>query len=303
MNNMKRIFATKNYEYMKNLIMEKDSSIKLGGLTRKDFEDGERNYVLSIGTVKGHDVILVGGTATDQDTLELFDLGSALVKYGARSLRIICPYFGYSTMERAVSEGEIVIAKTRARLISAIPVASGGNEIVLFDLHSEGIPHYFEGNIVSKHVYGKSFVKDCIDDIIKENNKDDYVLCSTDAGRAKWVESLGRDFSMKTAYVYKQRVSGSDVKTTGINADVSGKNVIIYDDMIRSGGSLTSAINAYKLAGAKSVFVIASHGVFTKTFFEKDLNCVSQFYCTNSHINALNPYKNLKVIDVSYLFI
>lgn len=300
---MKRIFATKNYEYMKNLIVEKDASIKLGGLIRKDFEDGERNYVLSIGTVKGQDVILVGGTASDQDTLELFDIGSALVKYGARSLKIICPYFGYSTMERAVTDGEIVVAKTRARLISAIPVASGGNEIILFDLHSEGIPHYFEGNIVAKHVYGKSFVKDCIDDIIKKNNRDEYVLCSTDAGRAKWVESLGRDFSMKTAYVYKQRVSGSDVKTTGINADVSGKNVIIYDDIIRSGGSLSSAIHAYKLAGAESIFVIASHGVFTKTFFERKWDCVKQFYCTNSHVKSLGHDDQLKVIDVSSLFV
>lgn len=300
---MKRIFATSSYEYMKDLMMKKDSAIKLGGLKRKEFDDGERNYVLSMGTVKHQDVILVGGTASDKDTLELFDLGSALVKYGAKSLKIICPYYGYSTMERAVAEGEIVMAKTRARILSAIPVASGGNEIVLFDLHSEGIPHYFEGNIVSKHVYGKQFVKQAVDDIIGAENIDNYVLASTDAGRAKWVESLGRDFCMKTAFVYKQRVSGSDVKLAGINADVKGKTVIIYDDMIRSGGSLLNAIEAYKDAGADKIYVIATHGVFTPSFLKKDWSCVSGMYCTNSHPNSLNEKLNVNVIDISGYFI
>jgi ribose-phosphate pyrophosphokinase len=300
---MKRIFATTNYEYMKDLIMQKDSSIKLGGLKRKEFEDGERNYVLAIETVKNQDVILVGGTATDKDTLELFDLGSALVKYGAKSLKIICPYFGYSTMERAVANGEIVMAKTRARIISAIPVSSGGNEIILFDLHSEGIPHYFEGNIVSRHFYGKQFVQQSIDDIVGVDSLDNYVLASTDAGRAKWVESLGRDFLMKTAFVYKQRVSGSDVKLSGINADVKGKNVIVYDDMIRSGGSLLNAIEAYRDAGADKIYVIATHGVFTPSFYKKDWSCVSGMYCTNSHPNALNDKLNVKVIDISGYFI
>lgn len=300
---MRRIFATSNYEYMKDLMMKKDSSIKLGGLKRKEFDDGEMNYVLSLGTVKHQDVILVGGTATDKDTLELFDLGSALVKYGAKSLKIICPYYGYSTMERAVAEGEIVMAKTRARILSAIPVASGGNEIVLFDLHSEGIPHYFEGNIISKHVYGKQFVKQSVDDIIGAENIDNYVLASTDAGRAKWVESLGRDFCMKTAFVYKQRVSGSDVKLAGINADVKGKNVIIYDDMIRSGGSLINAIEAYKDAGADKIYVIATHGVFTPSFYKKDWSCVSGIYCTNSHPNSLNQELKVKVFDISAYFI
>jgi len=118
---------------------------KLGEVDVREFPDGER-YQRIVTNVSDKDVVLVGGTISDKATLEIYDLACALVKYGARSLDLIIPYFGYSTMERAVKLGEVVTAKTRARLLSSIPSASQGNRALLLDLHSDGIPHYFEGN-------------------------------------------------------------------------------------------------------------------------------------------------------------
>jgi ribose-phosphate pyrophosphokinase len=94
----------------------------LGKVEVKDFPDGER-YQRIVSDISDKDVILVAGTISDQDTLELYDLACALVKYGARSLDLVIPYFGYSTMERSVKRGEVVTAKTRARLLSSIPWA------------------------------------------------------------------------------------------------------------------------------------------------------------------------------------
>ena len=187
------------------------------------------------------------------------------MKTGAKSLTIVIPYFGYSTMERAVKPGEIVKAKTRARLLSSIPTC-GRLKIVFMDLHSEGILHYIEGNIETEHLYSKEVIIKMCQEISSDSktlyykNKN-FVLASTDAGRAKWVESLANDMGVDCAIITKRRISGTDTEIAGINADVKGKNVVIYDDMIRTGGSLIKAGQAYKDAGALNVYAVATHGV------------------------------------------
>jgi ribose-phosphate pyrophosphokinase len=205
-------------------------------------------------------------------------------------------------------------------MISSIPQAKEGNSILLFDLHSEGIPYYFEGSLNSKHLYGKDFIHDIIinDLRITDLNKDDYVLASTDAGRAKWIESLGKSFHMNTAFCYKQR-SGEQVSLTGINADVKNKNIIIYDDMIRSGNSLISAAKAYKKAGANKIFVITTHGLFVKKIengdgsitFKKSIEVeqdlfdsllFDKIFCSNSHPNSQSLKKSI-IKDISMFFL
>lgn len=297
------LYSTKNYDYLKNNILSKDSSFKAGNLQRKTFPDGER-YIRIEDNVKGQDVAVIGGTISDQDTLEIFDLACALVKYGARSLSLVIPYFGYSTMERSTKVGEIVVAKTRARLLSAIPQASYGNKIFLVDLHSEGIPYYFEGDVSVSHLYAKDEVIELVKEITKGDK--DIVLGSTDAGRAKWVESLANDIGCEAAFVYKRRLSGAETKLTGINADVKGKHVVIYDDMIRTGGSLIQAGEAYLNAGASKVSAITTHSIFPnidgKSSMDrlKDSGLFYKIASTNSHPRVLeSDFKDVLVKDLS----
>lgn len=228
------------------------------------FPDGER-YQRIVDSVEGHDVALLGGTIGDSDTLELFDLACALVRYGARSLRLIIPYFGYSTMERAVKPGEVVTAKTRARLLSAIPLAPGGNRVFLLDLHAEGITHYFEGQLRPVHLYAKQVV--C--DLARRLGGDGFVLACTDAGRAKWVESLANDLGVPASFVFKRRLDGSRTQVTAVSAQVEGRPVVIYDDMIRTGGSLMNAARAYREAGAARIAAITTHGLFPGDALER----------------------------------
>jgi ribose-phosphate pyrophosphokinase len=161
-------------------------------------------------------------------------------------------------MERAVRPGEAVTAKTRARLLSSIPEASRGNQVFLLDLHVATIAHYFEGAIRPVHVYGKPIVMEAA----RRLGGDGLVLACTDAGRAKWVESLANDMAVQAAFVYKRRLDGATTEVTGVSAQVAGKRVVIYDDMIRTGGSLINAARAYKDAGASAIDAIATHGVF-----------------------------------------
>jgi len=277
------LFHTSNYQYLADKVAE-ISDVKAGKVEVARFSDGER-YQRIITRIEGKNIGLIGGTIDDPDTLELYDLASALVSYGCNSLKIFVPYFGYSTMERAVKSREVVTAKTRARLLSSIPRSVKGNRIYLFDLHSEGIPHYFENQLHPVHVYCKEVVIEAA----REFGGEDFILASTDAGRAKWVESLANDMGVNAAFVLKRRVQGDETEVTAINADVINKDVIIYDDMIRSGGSIIHAAQAYKDAGAAKIFVITTHGLFIQNGLEKmrSSGLIEKVICMDTHPNAI----------------
>jgi ribose-phosphate pyrophosphokinase len=255
-----------------------------GTVEAKLFPDGERSLRL-ITSPNDRDVVLVGGTVTESDTMELFDLASGLVGKGARSLTMVIPYFGYSTMERATRSGEIVTAKTRARLLSAIPVPGNGTRVLLFDLHAEGIPHYFEGSTRAVLIHGKALVLEAIRRIAEPP----YVVACTDAGRAKWVESLANELEVPASFVFKRRDHDGSTEVTAVSAFCEGRHVVIYDDMIRTGGSLIGAARAYKAAGARRISAIATHGLFPGDALQKiqSSGLFDRVICTDSHPNAL----------------
>jgi ribose-phosphate pyrophosphokinase len=245
-----------------------------------EFPDGE-HYRRLVTEVAERDVVFVGGTITDADTLELYDLACAAAKYDARSLTMLVPYFGYGTMERAVKPGEVVTAKTRARLFSTIPAPA---RVVMLDLHSEGIPHYFEGGVRPVHLYAKPLIKQAV----RELAADGFVLAATDAGRAKWVESLANDLGVHGAFVFKRRLSGDTTQVTAMSAQVEGQHVIIYDDMIRTGGSLIEAAKAYRDAGATRISAVTTHGLFPGGALDKLAACglIDTVIATDSHPRA-----------------
>ena len=250
------VFSIQPYDYLGAAIATA-GGWEHGAIHREQFPDGE-HYCRIETDPADRDVILVGGTIDDAATLALYDLACGLVNNGAYRLSLVIPYFGYSTMERSTRDGEIVTAKTRARLLSSIPLASRGTQVFLLDLHVASIAHYFEGGIRPIHIYAKQLITDAA----RRLGGSDFVLACTDAGRAKWVESLANDLGVQAAFVYKRRVSGSETHVTGVSAQVAGKRVVIYDDMIRTGGSLINAAQAYRDAGAVAIDAVATHGLF-----------------------------------------
>lgn len=279
----KLLFSTRSYTYLQQKLLC-HPGFGAGETVVKKFPDGEI-YQRILSNADGRDAIIIGGTISDEDTLELFDLACSVVNYGAASLTLVVPYFGYSTMERAVQQGEVVKAKSRAILFSAIPETALGNKLVLMDLHSEGLPHYFEGALRAKHLYCKTIIIEAA----RELGGDHFVLASTDAGRAKWVESLANDLGVNAAFVLKRRVQGNETQITAISADVLGKKVVIYDDLIRTGGTLVEAAYAYKRAGANDISVIATHGLFVNNALQRIRDCgiIRQVVCTDTHPNAI----------------
>lgn len=257
------VFSIGPYDYLGDAIAA-GAGWELGAVERKTFPDGERYHRIATDPAD-RDVVLVGGTIDDAATLELYDLACGLALGGAYRLRLVMPFYGYSTMERAVSAGEVVKAKTRARLLSSIPRASRGTQAFLLDLHVDAIAHYFEGGIRTVHVYGKTLVTAAARALAGEG----FILACTDAGRAKWVESLANDLGVDAAFVFKRRLDGHNTEVTGVSAQVAGKRVVIYDDMIRTGGSLIDAAAAYRDAGAVAIDAVATHGLFPGDSLER----------------------------------
>lgn len=293
---MALLYSTAAYAYLRDALLG-DGHVA-GTVERVDFPDGER--LLRIAEdVDGEEVVLVGGTTDELATLELYDLATGLVTHGARRLTLVVPYFGYSTMERSTRPGEIVTAKARARLLSSIPPASYGNRMLMLDLHSEGIPHYVEGELRAFHLYAKEIVRAAA----RAYGEDDFVMACTDAGRAKWVESLANDLGVTAAFIFKRRTSGTETEVLSTSARVEGRTVVIYDDMIRTGGSLIKAAQAYRDAGATRMIAIATHGLFPGEALKRieDAALFDYVVITDSHprareLAAGNPFLRLESV-------
>jgi ribose-phosphate pyrophosphokinase len=273
------IFATQAYGDLAARVAA-GANLSVGEVENRLFADGER-YLRLRSDPRGRDAAVLGGTVGEADTLELYDIACGVVEAGARSLTLVIPYFGYSTMERATRPNEIVTAKTRARLLSSIPVPGSGSRVLLLDLHTEGIPFYFEGALRPVHLSARDVVLAAIQKLGAQ------VVACTDAGRAKWVERFANDLGISAAFVFKRRhEQGTEV--TAVSAQVEGQRVIIYDDLIRSGGSLIAAARAYRDAGAASIAAVATHGVLPGDALDRlrGSGVLDRLVLTDSHPRA-----------------
>jgi ribose-phosphate pyrophosphokinase len=277
------VLSTRSYGYLADHLAAA-AGLTRGAVRSRFFPDGERHLVVAT-PVAGREVVMVGGTVSDADTLELFDLACGVVALGAESLVLVIPYFGYSTMERVTQDGEVVTAKTRARLLSAIPRARAGNRVILLDAHSEGLPHYFEEGLSPVHLRADPVILQAA----RRKGLADYVLACADAGRAKRVQSLANALGVPAGFVFKKRVDPETTELIAMSADVEGKPVILYDDMIRTGSSLRNAARAYLRAGAASVTALATHGVLPGDSLHRlrESGLLQGIVCTDSHPRAV----------------
>jgi ribose-phosphate pyrophosphokinase len=278
--------------------------VAVSGVERRPFPDGERYLRLDLAgplDLVGRHVVVVGATDSEESLDEVYRLACTASKDGARSLVLVIPYFGYSTMERAVRAGESVAAKTVAVQLSTIPRAAQGNQVLLMDLHSPGIVHYFEGETVALEISAAPLVLERIRGLGLRRP----CMASTDMGRAKLVELFANQLQVPVALIQKERTSGSETRVTNVLGDVKGMDVVIYDDMIRTGSSLTKAAHAYMEAGAASVHAVTTHLVLADGAIERIGDApLARVIGTDSHPRhrLVSTRERFEIVPVADLF-
>jgi ribose-phosphate pyrophosphokinase len=207
-------------------------------------------------------------------------------------------------MERAVLPGEAVTAKINARRLSGIPNSDRGNIFLMLDLHVSGILHYFEGDCLRYELYGEEILSNAINELKLKN----FIFGTADLGRTKWVETFATKFKTDIVFIRKSREM-EKTKVTNVIGEVAGKDIIIYDDMTRSGGTLIKAAEAYLKNGARNIYAVLSHAAFNNKDIIKKLEAspIRKIITTNSHPMSQNilvkKSKKFIIKDISPEFV
>jgi len=296
------IYSTEDSAYFAELI-GRALGIAPSKIKRNIFGDGELYHRLNISDKSelfGKTVIFVSSTQSDKSFDELEKIGQALAEAGTRRRIFVIPFFGYSTMERAVLPGEMVSAKINARRLSNIANTDRGNVFLLLDLHVSGILHYFEGDCLRYELSAAELFSQAINELKLKN----FVFGTADLGRTKLVEIFANQYKTEIVFVRKTR-DFKKIQVTNVIGEVKGKTIIIYDDMTRSGGTLIQAAKAYLNNGAKEVYAVLSHLALNNESIIKRLekSPIKKIITTNSHPRSQNKLvkcsKKIIIKDIS----
>ncbi len=235
---------------------------------KKYFSDGEIYHAFPE-NIAGKEVIIIGSTHIDAAHQELIDLVDGCRYYRAKTVNLVIPYLGYSTMEQ-VKPGlrEIPKGITRTRQV----FRSRPDFVAFIDLHSEAVLHAHRGDVQTQHIH----TNELIVQKIKDMKLQDFVLVSPDYGRSKWVARLAGQLDAPHTAADKDRYAMDKTMVGQVASVVKGKTAIICDDMIRTGGSIIQTAVRCREAGASNAIIFATHLVLSgnarQKFIEKGIN-------------------------------
>ncbi|VTU08471.1 ribose-phosphate pyrophosphokinase [Actinobacillus indolicus] len=231
--------------------------ISLGDATVGRFSDGEIQVQINE-NVRGGDIFIVQSTCapTNDNLMELIVMVDALRRASAGRITAVIPYFGYARQDRRVRSARVPItAKVVADFLSSV----GVDRVLTCDLHAEQIQGFFD--VPVDNVFGSPVL---IEDILKKADLVNPIVVSPDIGgvvRARAIAKLLNDSDM--AIIDKRRPKANVAQVMHIIGDVAGRDCILVDDMIDTGGTLVKAAEALKERGARRVFAYATHAVFS----------------------------------------
>ncbi len=220
--------------------------------TRK-FPDGER-YIRINGEVPKEVVVIQStGYPQDENLMELFLLLKNLKSLGVERTRVVIPYFGYGRQERRFKSGEAVSAVIVAELLEA----AGASEIYSINLHEKNIKEFF--NIPVHEISAMPLIASYI-----SQQMDDPMIIGPDKGALGFATDVSRILKCECDYLEKIRISPEKVETKPKNLDVAGRDVVIIDDIISTGGTIVSASKILRDLGANKVVVGCVHPVLVE---------------------------------------
>lgn len=258
-------------QHMRDEIMAKARSYgkEVMEVEIKTFPDGEK-YVRVLG--EGSEALVVQSTFRPQDghLIELLLLGDALRERGFTHLKAVVPYLAYSRQDRVTKEGEPISVRAVLRALSLYY-----DELYVFDLHNPGTLEFFPKravNLSPANAIARYFKK----------RLEDGIILAPDKGALERARAVAEILGLGFSHFEKKRISPTEVKMTPVDVDVEGKNVLIVDDIISTGGTMIRAANLLREMGAGKVFVAATHGVFAEGAVERVSKAVDELAVTNT---------------------
>jgi len=267
--------------------------IELGEVELSRFSDGEISCYFEK-NVRGADVYMIQSTCSpaNENIMELLIAMDTLKRSSAARITAVIPYFGYARQDRKHKPRVPITSKLVADMIEA----AGATRVLAMDLHANQIQGFF--NIPVDHIYASAvFI-----DYIKGLNIENLCVVSPDVGGAERARAYSKRLDAPLAIVDKRRERANEAEVVNVVGDVSGKNVLIIDDIIDTAGTLVKTAEVLMKKGAVSIIAAASHGVLSGPAMDRINNsAIDKIYVTDSipFSKENDPKDKIHVLSVS----
>lgn len=265
----------------------------LGLVTAERFSDGELSVHYNE-SVRGCDVFIVQSTFPSADNLmELLLLIDAAKRASAAKITVVVPYFGYARQDRKDKPRVSIAAKLVANLLSA----AGATRLMTCDLHADQIQGFFDFPV--DHFDGASVFVPYVQSLELEN----LIIASPDVGGVKRARNFAKYLGADLVVCDKHRERANKVASMQLIGDVTDANVILVDDLIDTGGTLSKAAQLILEKGAKSVRAICTHPVLSGKAYENINNSVLQELVVTNTIPVKEDLSDkIRVLNIGELF-
>jgi ribose-phosphate pyrophosphokinase len=228
------------------------------------FSEGEIRVQI-VSNVRGKDVFIVQPTCppTNDNLMELLVLIDAAKRASAQRVTAVLPFYGYARQDRKDQPRVPITAKLVANLITV----AGADRVLTMDLHASQIQGFFD--IPVDHLYAINTLCEHFESLQIKN----LVVISPDVGGIRMARAYAKRLGAGLAIIDKRRMSPEETEVMNILGKVKGKNAILIDDLVATGGSLLEAIVALKEMGVERVFAAVSHGVLSGNAIERISAC------------------------------
>ena len=265
---------------------------KLGNVIITNFSDGEFQPSFEE-TLRGKKVFIIQSTPPPAETLlELLLMIDAAKRASAKEIIAILPYFGFARQDRKDKPRVPIGAKLIANLITS----AGANRVMTMDLHADQIQGFFE--VPVDHLFASTlFAPE-----LKEMKLDNLVIAAPDAGGSKRANAYAKYLNVDLALCYKQRKKANEIEDMTIIGDVSGKDVVIVDDMVDTAGTLTKSAKLFIDNGATSVRAFCTHAVLSGPAYERIEKSLLKELVVTDTIPLKKESSKIRVITVADMF-
>ncbi|GCB05101.1 ribose-phosphate pyrophosphokinase [Ralstonia sp. SET104] len=233
----------------------KHLGIPLGKALVGRFSDGEVQVEIQE-NVRGKHVFILQSTCapTNDNLMELMVMVDALKRASARRITAAIPYFGYARQDRRPRSARVAIT---AKVVANMLEVAGVERVLTMDLHADQIQGFFD--IPVDNIYASPVL---LEDLRKKNYED-LLVVSPDVGGVVRARALAKQLGVDLAIIDKRRPKANVAEVMNIIGEVDGRNCVIMDDMIDTGGTLCKAAQVLKERGAKQVFSYCTHPVLS----------------------------------------